>query len=136
MLLLQKFTFSLLMNKTPKLFHRSTFSDQWVAQKFVTFSYLCSLWREFLCPSCVPSRVPVHLQSPHWWGEVISRKGLGSMQALLSNNKNTPALSAQSPARTQNITTYYFLWRKLTISQPKLAHHSRILVWQIKTYFL
>lgn len=47
-LLVQKLTFSLIMCKKPKLFHRSTFSDWWVAQKVVPFIYSCSLWEEFL----------------------------------------------------------------------------------------
>ena len=38
------------------------------------------------CPGCAPSQLLVHPQPAHWWGRVRSRKALGAVQALLSNN--------------------------------------------------
>jgi len=46
-----------------------------------------SLWSGGVsCPGRVPSQLLVHPQPPYWWGGVRSRKGLDSVQALLSSN--------------------------------------------------
>jgi len=66
--------------------------------------YGISLWSARVsCPSCVPSQVLVHPQPTRWWGGARSRRDLGSVQALLSNNENIPVLSALLSAQIQNI---------------------------------
>ena len=69
--------------------------------------YGISLWSVGVSsPSCVPSQLLVHPQPTHWWGGVRSRKGLDSVQALLSNKENIPVLSTLFPAQIQNIAPY------------------------------
>lgn len=57
---------------------------------------------------------------PHWWCEVRSRKGLGSVWALLSSSE---AIPVTNPVFSTNPNTapYQLLGRKLTLSQPKPA---------------
>ena len=66
-----------------------------------------------------PPRLLVHPQPARWWGGVRSRKGVDSVQALLSSNENIPELSTPFPAPIRNTAPCQLLRRKLTLSQPK-----------------
>lgn len=74
---------------------------------------------ETSCPCCVSSQLLVSPQLPHWQGGTRTRKGLGSLQALLTNNYNIPILSSLFPAQFQDTAPCQLLWRKLPLSQRK-----------------
>lgn len=71
----------------------------------------------------VRSQFLVHPQHPYCQGTVRSRKVLGAVQALLSNNSNIGVLSLFW-SQIQNISWYEPLWKIQTLPQPKpgLAH--------------
>ena len=49
--------------------------------------YGISLWSVGVsCPSCVFSQLLEQPQAPHWQGSARSKKGIDSVQALLSHN--------------------------------------------------
>ena len=54
-------------------------------------------------PAVSPPQLLVPPQPPRWWGGVRSKKGLDSVQALLSNSENIPVLSTLFAAQIQNI---------------------------------
>lgn len=64
----------------------------------------------------VSPQLLVHPQSPHWW--VRSRKGLDSLQALLSNKENMPVLLTLPAAQIQHSPTLAALKK---LPQPKPA---------------
>ncbi|KAK4823616.1 hypothetical protein QYF61_004219 [Mycteria americana] len=52
-----------------------------------------TLWSaEVRCPGCVPSQRLAHPQPARWRGSLRSRKALGAVQALLSNDQRIPGL--------------------------------------------
>lgn len=77
------------------------------------FSHLGSAVRAVSSPLPNP-------QPPHWWGQARRPHFYG---AVLSNNKNHPALINTIPAQIQNTGPYQGPWRKL--SQPKPAQRQR-----------
>ena len=79
---------------TPNVPPSFFFPQLYIAEHEV-IRYGISLWSVGCipsCPVCVPSQLLVHPQPPRWWGGGRSRKGLDSVEALLSDNENIPAL--------------------------------------------
>lgn len=64
------------------------------------------------CPGCVTSQPPRHPQLPPQPGSMKSRRGLGSVQSLLINNKNISVLSTLCSAqpKTQPHTSHCENW--------------------------
>lgn len=76
--------------------------------------YRASLWSvEVSFPSWVPSQLLVHSQFTCW--------GMGWGAAVLSNNKNIPALSALFPAQIQNISCHEENWLYSSQNQTELV---------------
>lgn len=74
------------------------------------------------CPSCIFSQFLVHPQPIWGWSGVKSSKGLGTAQALPSNNENTPVSPTLFSVQIQNIAPYQLLWSKWTLSLTKPVH--------------
>lgn len=79
------------------------------------------IWGQLSC--LCPSQFLVHSLPPNWWGSRRNRKGLDGVQASFSN-KNISVLSKLFAAHIPNITPYYLLWRKLTLSPKSAQKHS------------